>query len=160
MALRVAKLLVRRFEPPASTCRGKNMIKIGVIGYGYWGPNIVRNFHRSKGSRVEIVCDKSPEMLQRVNQTHPEIKTTTNYLDVVTSPAVDAVAIVTPVWTHYELAKKALTNGKHIFVEKPFTSEVAQADELIELAESKGLKIMVDHTFLFTGAVRKIRQFI
>ena len=79
---------------------------------------------------------------------------------MVTSPAVDAVAIVTPVWTHYELAKKALLNGKHIFVEKPFTSEVAQADELIELAESKGLQIMVDHTFLFTGAVRKIRQFV
>jgi predicted dehydrogenase len=136
------------------------MIKIGVIGYGYWGPNIVRNFHRGAGSRVEIVCDKSSEMLRRVNESYPEIKTTTNCFDVVTSPTVDAVAIVTPVWTHYELAKKALTNGKHVFVEKPFTSEVAQADELIELAESKGLQIMVDHTFLFTGAVRKIRQFI
>ncbi len=135
------------------------MIKVGVIGYGYWGPNIVRNFHRA-GSRVEIVCDKSQAMLHRVNESYPDIKTTNNCLDVVTSPAVDAVAIVTPVWTHYELAKKALLNGKHIFVEKPFTSEVAQADELIELAESKGLQIMVDHTFLFTGAVRKIRQFV
>ncbi len=135
------------------------MIKIGVIGYGYWGPNIVRNFHRA-GSRVEIVCDKSPEMLRRVHESYPDIKTTSNCSDVVTSPAVDAVAIVTPVWTHYELAKKALLNGKHVFVEKPFTSEVAQADELIELAESKGLQIMVDHTFLFTGAVRKIRQFV
>jgi len=136
------------------------MIKIGVIGYGYWGPNIVRNFHRGAESRVEIVCDKSPAMLRRVNQSFPEIKATNNCLDVVTSPAVDAVAIVTPVWTHYELAKKALTNGKHVFVEKPFTSDAAQADELIELAERKGLQIMVDHTFLFTGAVRKIRQLI
>ncbi len=136
------------------------MLKIGVIGYGYWGPNIVRNFHRGTQSRVEIICDKSPEMLRRVKESYPDIQTTTNCLDVVTSPAVDAVAIVTPVWTHYELAKKALTNGKHVFVEKPFTADVAQADELIELAESKGLQIMVDHTFLFTGAVKKIRQFI
>jgi predicted dehydrogenase len=135
------------------------MIKIGVIGYGYWGPNIVRNFHRA-GSRVAIVCDKSQDMLRKVNESYPDIKTTNNCLDVVTSPTVDAVAIVTPVWTHYELAKKALLNGKHIFVEKPFTSEVAQADELIELAESKGLQIMVDHTFLFTGAVKKIREFV
>jgi predicted dehydrogenase len=136
------------------------MLRVGVIGYGYWGPNIVRNFHRSSGSRVEIVCDKSPEMLRRVGEAYPDIKTTSNCSDILSSPEVDAVAVVTPVWTHYELAKKALEHGKHVFVEKPFTSCAQQAEELIELAEKKDLKIMVDHTFLFTGAVRKIRQLI
>src|SRR5436190_14938303 len=134
------------------------MIRIGVIGYGYWGPNVVRNLHRVEGSRVAMVCDKSPEMLRRVNQTYPEIKTTTNSCDVLRSPEIDAVAVITPVWTHYELAKRALENGKHVFVEKPFTSNSAPAEELIELAARKKLTIMVDHTFLFTGAVRKIRE--
>ncbi len=136
------------------------MLRVGVIGYGYWGPNIVRNFHRAAGSRVEIVCDKSPEMLRRVGEAYPEINTTSNCSDILSSSEIDAVAVVTPVWTHYELAKKALEHGKHVFVEKPFTSCAQQAEELIELADKKGLKIMVDHTFLFTGAVRKIRQLI
>src|SRR5580765_7152224 len=136
------------------------MIRIGVIGYGYWGPNVVRNLHRVVGSRVAMVCDKSPEMLRRVNQTYPDIKTTTNSCDVLCSAEIDAVAVITPVWTHFELAKKALENGKHVFVEKPFTSDSTQAEELIQLAEKKGLCIMVDHTFLFTGAVRKIRQLV
>ena len=136
------------------------MIRVGVIGYGYWGPNIVRNFHGVEGSRVQMVCDKSPDMLRRVAQNYPDIQTTTNADDVLTSPQIDAVAVITPVWTHFEIAKKALENGKHVFVEKPFTSDVAQAEELIELAEKKGLVIMVDHTFLFTGAVKKMRQLI
>ena len=136
------------------------MLKIGVIGYGYWGPNIVRNFHRGPGSRVEMVCDESPRMLERVSRTHPDIKTTTDYMEVIKSPDIDAVAVVTPVWTHFELAKRSLANGKHLFVEKPFTCNVSQADELIDLAETKKRLIMVDHTFLYTGAVRKIRQFI
>jgi len=136
------------------------MLKIGVIGYGYWGPNIVRNFHLSPESRVDMVCDKSAAMLSRVTQAYPDIKTTNNCMDVVTSPTIDVVAVVTPVWTHHDLAKKALSNGKHVFVEKPFTSTVEQADELIELAQKNNLQIMVDHTFLYTGAVRKIRQFI
>jgi predicted dehydrogenase len=107
-----------------------------------------------------MVCDKSSEMLHRVTQTYPGMTTTQDYMDIVNSPTIDAVAVVTPVWTHYDLAKKALENGKHIFVEKPFTSESWQASELIDLAEQKRLTIMVDHTFLFTGAVRKIRQLI
>jgi len=136
------------------------MLKVGVIGYGYWGPNIVRNFHLGPQSRVEMVCDKSPDMLRRVNQTYPDITTTSNCMDLLTSPNIDVVAVVTPVWTHHDLAKKALSNGKHVFVEKPFTSSVAQADDLIELAQKNHLQIMVDHTFLYTGAVRKIRQLI
>ena len=136
------------------------MLKIGVIGYGYWGPNIVRNFHRGSKSRVEMVCDRSPKMLERVRRTYPDLKTTTDCSEVIQSPDVDAVAIVTPVWTHYELAKQTLAAGKHLFVEKPFTCNVDQADELLDLAEAKNLLIMVDHTFLYTGAVKKIRQFI
>jgi predicted dehydrogenase len=136
------------------------MLKVGVIGYGYWGTNIVRNFHRCIGSRVAMVCDSRQPMLERLCKNYPDIKTTTNAMELIESPEIDAVAVVTPVWTHFELAKKALLNGKHVFVEKPFTCSVAQADELIDLAESKNLTIMVDHTFLYTGAVKKIRHFI
>ena len=136
------------------------MIRIGVIGYGYWGPNIVRNFHAHEGSEVVLVCDKSSKCQQRLHKAHPSIAFTLDANEVLKSPHIDLVAIVTPVWTHYELAKEALENGKHVFVEKPFTCSVQQAQELIELAERKNLKIMVDHTFLFTGAVKKIRQMV
>ena len=136
------------------------MIRVGVIGYGYWGPNIVRNFNDGDVSQVVMVCDKSPESLRRVQQAYPQVQTTSDSTAVVTSPQIDVVAVVTPVWTHFELAKAALKNGKHVFVEKPFTSTAAQAEELINLAEQKNLQIMVDHTFLFTGAVKKIRQLI
>lgn len=136
------------------------MLNVGVIGYGYWGPNIVRNFHRPDRSAVVMVCDKSADMLRRLAQNYPTIPTTNNADDILTSANIDVVAVVTPVWTHFELAKRALQNGKHVFVEKPFTANTQQALELIELAERKNLKIMVDHTFLFTGAVRKIRQLI
>ena len=136
------------------------MIRIGVIGYGYWGPQIVRNFHSIDGCEVAVVCDKSPESLRRVKQAYPQIQATCDASAVLTAADIDAVAVVTPVWTHFELAKTALENGKHVFVEKPFTSSSAQAEELIDLAESKELQIMVDHTFLFTGAVRKIRQLV
>ena len=136
------------------------MIRIGVIGYGYWGPNIVRNFQQVEGSRVVAVCDKSDKALRRVQQSNPELRVTSNVDELLTATDIDAIAVVTPVWTHFELAKKALANGKHVFVEKPFTSSTAQAEELIELAARKNLTIMVDHTFLFTGAVRKIRRLI
>lgn len=136
------------------------MIKVGVLGYGYWGPNIVRNFHRGTNSRVLAICDKSPEMQARAGAAYPEIKVTSDPCEILTNKEIDVVAVVTPVWTHYELAKKALENGKHVFVEKPFTSTSQQAEELIELAERKGLLLMVDHTFLFTGAVKKIRHLI
>src|SRR5208282_5559666 len=136
------------------------MIRVGVIGYGYWGPNIVRNLHGLDSTRVQMVCDTSPSALARVRKAYPGIKTASDPAEVISSPEVDAVAVITPVWTHYELAKAALENGKHVFVEKPFTSSAAQAEELIELAARKKLTIMVDHTFLFTGAVRKIRELV
>jgi predicted dehydrogenase len=136
------------------------MIRVGFIGYGYWGPNVVRNFQAINTCQVALVCDKNPQSLARVKKTYPGVEVTCDPNAVTSSPDIDAVAVVTPVWTHFELAKAALENGKHVFVEKPFTSTAAQAEQLIDLAERKGLKIMVDHTFLFTGAVKKIRQLI
>jgi predicted dehydrogenase len=136
------------------------VIRVGVIGYGYWGPNIVRNFHGQDRSRVVAVCDKSSKSLDRVRHAFPSMKTTTDCKELLTSPDIDVIAVVTPVWTHFELAKTALENGKHVFVEKPFTCTTAQAEELIELADRKKLKIMVDHTFLFTGAVKRMKEMI
>jgi predicted dehydrogenase len=135
-------------------------VRFGVIGYGYWGPNVVRNLHGLEGACLSAVCDQSAQALKRAKQLYPGVTMTKDSADILTSPDIDAVAIVTPVWTHYELAKKALENGKHVFLEKPLTSNARQAEELIELAERKNLSLMVDHTFLFTGAVRKIRQLI
>src|SRR3989449_4495798 len=136
------------------------MIRMGVVGYGYWGPNIVRNLRSLEGCEVAAVCDQSPAAVKRIKQAHPDLTVTTQSSELLTSAEIDAIAVVTPVRTHFELAKAALQNGKHVFVEKPFTSTTQQAEELIELAERKNLKIMVDHTFLFTGAVRKIRELI
>jgi predicted dehydrogenase len=136
------------------------MIRVGVIGYGYWGPNIVRNFNNGDLSRVAMVCDQRPESLRKVQQSYPQIAVTRDSAELISSADIDVVAVVTPVWTHFELAKAALKNGKHVFVEKPFTFTSAQAEELVNLAEQKNLRIMVDHTFLFTGAVKKIRQLI
>jgi len=107
-----------------------------------------------------MVCDKNPKCAERLRKVFPSMGFSVDENDILKSPAIDLVAVVTPVWTHYELAKRALENGKHIFVEKPFTCSVAQAEELIELADKKNLKIMVDHTFLFTGAVKKIKELV
>jgi predicted dehydrogenase len=136
------------------------MVRIGVIGYGYWGPNIVRNFNAAERAQVVAVCDADSKALKRVQEAYPQMRVTADSNEVIASPDIDAVAVITPVSSHYKLAKKALQQGKHIFVEKPFTCTVAQAEELVNLAEQKNLKIMVDHTFLFTGAVRKIQQLI
>jgi predicted dehydrogenase len=136
------------------------MLGMGVIGYGYWGPNIVRNFNSLDGSRIVAVCDLNEGALKKAKKAHPHLRVTTQSDELISAPDVDVVAIVTPVFTHFELARKALNTGKHILVEKPFTYTAAQAEDLIDLAERKRLKIMVDHTFLFTGAVRKIKHLI
>ena len=149
-------------EPSIATPEQENiaMIKFGVVGYGYWGPNVVRNLDRLDETKVVAVCDKSPAARKKVAKAYPDVRVTDDPAELMSSPEIDAIAVVTPVWTHYELAKAALQNGKHVFVEKPFTSNAAQAQELIELAERKNLKIMVDHTFLFTGAVQKIKHLL
>src|ERR1039458_10328504 len=135
-------------------------MNFGVIGYGYWGPNIVRNLTTIEGSKVLTIADLDPSAQERARKAYPGIKITSDAMDVILSADIDAVAIVSPVWTHFELAKAALENGKHVFVEKPLTSNSAQGEELINLAQKKNLRIMVDHTFLFTGAVRKISELL
>jgi predicted dehydrogenase len=136
------------------------MLKIGVIGFGYWGPNIVRNFNAVDGAKVVAVCDLNADLLKKAKANYPAIDISSDPADILTSSEIDAVAVITPVYTHYDLAKKALDNGKHVFVEKPFTSTSVQARRLIGLAERKRLTMMVDHTFLFTGAVRRIKELI
>src|SRR2546429_689624 len=128
------------------------MVNIGIIGYGYWGPNLVRNFIAQENGRVTFVADARKERLQMVNKVYPAIKTTTDIDDLFNSKEVDAIVIATPVFTHFQLAKKALENGKHVLIEKPMTSTAREATELINLAEQKKLTLMVDHTFLYTGA--------
>jgi len=140
--------------------KGSATLRFGVVGYGYWGPNVVRNLDQLESADVLTVCDMSASARQRAQKAHPNLAICSDPAELIKSTEVDAVAVVTPVWTHYELAKAALENGKHVFVEKPFTSNTAQAEELIELAARKNLKIMVDHTFLFTGAVRKIKELL
>jgi predicted dehydrogenase len=120
----------------------------------------VRNFSSIDNAKVVSICDRSEPSLKRARKAYPDIAVTNNCADIVNSGEIDAVAVITPVSTHYELAKKALQNGKHVFVEKPFTINGNQAEELIELAEKKNLTIMVDHTFIFTGAVRKMKQLL
>ncbi len=136
------------------------MIRFGVIGYGYWGPNIVRNLQLTDEAEVVAICDRSAAALRSAGRLYPGVRLSSDGEELIQASDIDALAIVTPVWTHFNLAKAALSNGKHVFVEKPFTSTSAEAEELIELAARKGLQIMVDHTFLFTGAVKKIRQLI
>lgn len=145
---------------PVVRSKTHGTVKFGVVGYGYWGPNVVRNLQSLAGAEIAAVCDQSSAARRRVHKTYPNVYVAADASEIMTSPDIDAVAIVTPVWTHFELAKTALENGKHIFVEKPFTSNVTQAEQLIELADKKNLKIMVDHTFLFTGAVKKIKQLL
>jgi predicted dehydrogenase len=135
-------------------------MNFGVIGYGYWGPNVVRNLASLEGSQVIAIAEISPAARKRAQKAYPGIHVTPDASDVILSPDIDVVAVVSPVWTHYDLAKAALGNGKHVFVEKPFTSNAEQGEKLIELAQKKNLKIMVDHTFLFTGAVKKINQLL
>lgn len=135
-------------------------MKIAIIGYGYWGPNLVRNFSLAENSEVSWVFDLSEKQLDRVKKSYPNIKTTTNYQDILHDPETDAVAIATPVFTHFELAKKAMISGKHVLIEKPMTSSVKESNELLQLSQKSGKVLMVDHTYLYTDAVQKIKDLI
>ena len=136
------------------------MLRLGVIGYGYWGPNVVRNFAMQPDCRITMICDGDATARTRALRQYPSAEIVADAGAVVKSSELDAVAIVTPVSSHYELARRAIENGKHVFIEKPFTATAAQAEDLIERAERDNLLIMVDHTFLFTGAVRKMKELI
>lgn len=134
-------------------------MKIGIVGLGYWGPNLVRNFLGNQEITKIIGCDQKLERLQFIKSKFPGIELTNDY-DQLLNSDVDAIVIATPVDTHYNIAKKALIADKHIWVEKPFTSASWQARELIDIADFKNLKIFVDHTFIYTGAVRKIKELV
>jgi len=136
------------------------MIGIGIVGYGYWGPNLVRNFTQTEGARVVCVCDQREARRAQVEAHYPSIKTVAKIEDLLADTSIDAVAIATPVFTHFELAMMALRAGKHVFVEKPMTSTSEQGEKLIEEADKRGLTLMVDHTFLYTSAVRKIKELV
>lgn len=134
-------------------------MKIGILGLGYWGPNLVRNFLAQNEVEKVIACDMLKNRLKFIKAKFPAAELSDDFNDLL-GAGVDVIAIATPVNTHYKFAKKALESGKHIWVEKPFTSNVRQAEELIELADRKNLKIFVDHTFIYTGAVRKMKELV
>ncbi|MFZ0806341.1 MAG: Gfo/Idh/MocA family oxidoreductase [Candidatus Sulfotelmatobacter sp.] len=136
------------------------MIRIGVVGCGYWGPNLVRNFVETQGAQVACVSDLRADRLKLVSSRYPAVQTTQNFRELMENPAIDAVAIATPVSTHYELALRALQEGKHVLVEKPLASNTDQVQRLMDVARKRNLVLMVDHTFVYTGAVRKIRELV
>ncbi|MET0466761.1 MAG: Gfo/Idh/MocA family oxidoreductase [Chitinophagaceae bacterium] len=139
---------------------GKSNVHIGIIGYGYWGQNIVRNFFHAQDCVVVKVAEPRQEGRDAFSRTYPTIPVVADAAEVINDPSIDAIVVATPVSTHYLLAKKALLQGKHVLVEKPMTPSVAEANELIDIAAKNQLTLMVDHTFLYTGAVQKIRQLI
>ena len=136
------------------------MIRVGVIGYGYWGPNLVRNFMAAPGSAVTRVCDLRHERLSSLGKLYPAVKTCSDANELINDPEIDAVIIATPVSSHYELALAALRAGKHVLVEKPLAARSDQARELVDEAAARKLVLLVDHTFVYTDAVRKIRELI
>jgi predicted dehydrogenase len=136
------------------------MIGIGVVGYGYWGPNLVRNFWSVPGAKLVTVCDMRPERLSSVTSQYPAVEVTGSFDDVLNDPRIDVVAIATPVSSHYDLALRALKAGKNVFIEKPMTATAEQAQRLLDEADRRGLVIGVDHTFVYTGAVRKIKELV
>ena len=136
------------------------MINIGIVGYGYWGPNLVRNFAETPGATVAAVSDLDSAKLGVVRKRFPAVKTTTDYRELLTDPGIDAIAIATPVNTHFELALAALRAGKHVWVEKPMTETSEQARQLVDEAQRRNLVLHVDHTFIYTGAVQKMAELI
>jgi predicted dehydrogenase len=138
----------------------RDVLNIGVIGYGYWGPNLVRNFAELADARVHTVADLNPKALETVARRFPATKVTTDAMAMIRDPEIDAVAIATPVSTHFSLAMAALRAGKHVWLEKPMTETSMQARALIEEAQKRGLTLHVDHTFVYTGPVKKMRDMV
>lgn len=151
--------LAWRDHPAAQTVTAP-AVRVGVIGYGYWGPNLVRNFAEFSGSEVVRIADKRLDRLDPVRRRYPDIITTTDYRDLLDDPTIDAVVIVTPISTHFDLAMAALRAGKHVLVEKTLTATSDQTLCLIEEAERRHKVLMVDHTFVYTGAVQKIKEVV
>lgn len=136
------------------------MTVVALVGHGYWGPNLLRNYMEIRGVEVKMLCDLRPEALKKAETRYPTLTTTTQYEAVMTDEAIEAVVIATPISTHYALARAALLAGKHVFVEKPMTSSSAEARELMRLAAAEDLVLMVGHTFVFSPPVRKVKEII
>jgi predicted dehydrogenase len=136
------------------------MLTIGIIGYGYWGPNLARNFSSLDQVKLTCLADTRADRLKSAQKLYPDLKLSTDPMEVVNDPELDAIIIAAPANTHYELAKRALLNGKHVLAEKPLGLTSSEASELVYLAEKKKKVLMVDHTFLYTSAVRKMREVV
>lgn len=136
------------------------MINIGLVGYGYWGPNLARNFNASPDCKLLMIADMIESRRKVASSYYPGVDVVAEGMEIIEAKDVDVIAIATPVSTHYELAKKALKKGKHVLVEKPMTNNVEDAEELINLANKKKKILAVDHTFLYNGAVRKIKEIV
>jgi predicted dehydrogenase len=136
------------------------MIHMGFVGYGYWGPNLVRNFMELPQAKVVAVADQDPTKLEIVSRRYPRVDVTTDVRDLLRNPTIDAIAIATPVATHYELGMAILKAGKHLWLEKPMTETSLQAQQLVDEAEKRRRLIFVDHTFVYTGAVRKMQEIV
>lgn len=136
------------------------VIRVGVVGCGYWGPNLIRNLRHLPDCQLKIICDASEQRLGHMRRLHPEVATTNRFDELLNDAEIDAVVVATPVRFHYEMAKACLSAGKHVFIEKPMARTVAEAEELVALADRKGLVIMVGHTFLFSPAVRRMKQIV
>jgi len=135
-----------------------DQLRIAVIGLGYWGPNLVRNLADTPGARAAMACDSDPERCAAIARRYPSLHVTSDLQEVMRSPDIDAVCIATPVATHYDLARQAFLRDKHVLVEKPLTNSVRDAERLVETAEGRGLTLMVGHTYIYTGAVRLLRE--
>ena len=136
------------------------MIQVAVVGFGYWGPNLVRNFLSMSGAKVHSIVERDESRFQFAQKLYPTVEVTKNLDAVLNNPAIDAVVIALPVYLHFEVARQAFAAGKHVLIEKPMTGSVEQAERLIELAQKQNKVLMVDHTFLYTGAVKKIKQLV
>ena len=135
-------------------------IQVGAVGCGYWGPNLIRNLRQLSDCQLKVICDASEQRLSHMRRLHPEVATTTRFEDLLSDAELEAVVIATPVRFHYEMAKACLKAGKHVFIEKPMARTVAEAEELVALADRQGLVLMVGHTFLFSPAVRRMKQIV
>jgi predicted dehydrogenase len=135
-------------------------VKVGVVGYGYWGPNIVRNLMEIEGVEVACCADQKPDRRMAIKRRYPSMRVVEDAQEILNDASINALVVATPVRTHFPLAKAALEGGKHVLVEKPMTRTVAEAEELVALAAKKNLVLMVDHTFIYTGAVRKMKEII
>ncbi len=153
----VAASVVARQQAP--TLGRSRTVRVGVVGAGYWGPNLIRNFAALPNTALAMICDLDPTRLHAIGERYPDVALTTNYQDLLDSD-VDAIAIATSVKTHYTLVKQALLAGKHVLVEKPLTADVRQAAELVALAREQSLLLMVDHTMVLSPAVRKLCELV